>query len=329
MNKTIKIFFSLGLFLFFSHLLYSEITNNIESLKIVYLELKGAWLYILGAILAFYVSIAIRAWRWSVILAEKNAFWISYRSISIGFLVQIPLSKIGEIVRITNQMKYLNKNKGAIISTVFVDRLFDIISLGIILFLTILFSGSIIERHFPEFSALIPKFSFLILIGIIASCLAMILNKKILSLIEKCVFLPEPFHLRLISFYKQFMDGLNCLQSAKIVVMMSITSIILWMLYFLSYIFIIYYFKVVQEALDFSGLIFSFTCSALGAVIPVPGAVAYPLAVQKSIEVLIPNVDVGIAVGIGTACYFLLVLLANTINGLGAYLYQLLRNKND
>ncbi len=327
MKKTIQILISIILFIIFAYYFYTQLNENKEQLRTLSHELPGLLGYFILSIFLFCIAIAIRSWRWNIMLDVKNSFWISYRSISIGYLVQTPLSKLGEVVRITNQINYINKGKGEIVSTVFVDRLLDFICLALILFTSIQLSGEKLAVNFPEISGLAPILALFVLAGTIGAIVFLFMRNTILGTMKKTKLIPEKIRDRLISFLENFIKGLECVKSPRVLVQFLISSIFIWICYFFNFYLIVSFFSFTDGLLSFSDSIFVFVCSTLGAIIPVPGGLAYPLAIQKSFVFVLPTITEAQALGIGTVCYFTIMWVTNFINGGLTLSYQLLTKK--
>jgi glycosyltransferase 2 family protein len=327
MKKTIQIIISIFLFLFFAYYFYMQLDENKEQLKTLAHELPELIGYFIMSMVLFCVAIAIRSWRWNIMLNIKNSFWVSYRSISIGYLVQTPLSKLGEVVRITNQISYVDKSKGEIVSTVFVDRLLDFICLALILFTSIQLTGDKLATNFPEIAGLAPILAILVLAGTIGAIAFLFMRNYILSYMRKTKFLPEKFKEKLLSFLVNFIKGLECVKSPRVLVLFIISSVLIWTCYFFGFYLVVSYFSFTDGKLSTSDSIFVFVCSTLGAIIPVPGGLAYPLSIQKSFLFVLPTITEAQALGVGTVCYFIVMWVTNFINGGLTFLYQLVTKK--
>jgi glycosyltransferase 2 family protein len=332
MSKKIQLLFSIVLFIIFAYIFIVRLNENKKELLQLSNELTSLIIPSIFSIMFFTTALAIRTWRWNVMLNLKKSFWVSYRSISIGYMVQTPLSKLGEVVRITNQITYTNKSKGEIISTVFVDRLLDFISLGTILFISLQLVGDKITTHFEDIAGLAPLLAGLVLAGIIGSVVFIFLRKKILNFIQTSSFIPPFAKERLVPFLENFIKGLACIKSPKILLFFLISSVLIWLCYLCSFYVIVTQFSFTKDLLSLSDITFTFMCSSLGAIIPVPGGLAYPLAIQKSFLFVLPSLSEAQAIGIGTITYFVVLWIANLVNGGASFLTQAIllnSKKND
>jgi glycosyltransferase 2 family protein len=329
MKKAIQIIVSVLLFIACGYYFYHQVNDNKEQLKEILHEIPQLSGHIIISMLLFYVAVAIRAWRWNIMLNVKNTFWVSYRSIAIGYLVQSPLSKLGEVVRITNQISYTDKSKGEIVSTVFVDRLLDFISLATILFLSLILTGDKLEKNFPEIASLAPILGGIVFLGILGLIVFILMRNSILDFLKNTKVFPDWFKNRLVNFASSFITGLSCVKSPKVLFLFLITSILIWICYFISYFVIICFFSFTVNKLDSADIVFSFVCSTLGAIIPVPGGLAYPIAIEKSLFFVLGSEQITKpqALGIGLVCYFCILWIANIINGGISFLYQVFAKK--
>jgi len=91
-------------------------------------QVEPAWLVL--ALLCYGTALAIRSWRWRIILApvRKLTFWQVYHSLIVGYAANNVLpARLGELLR----ADYLGRRYGisrlSVIGTIVVERLFDVV----------------------------------------------------------------------------------------------------------------------------------------------------------------------------------------------------------
>ena len=154
------------------------------------------------ALLMIQIGYLIKSKRWQIILGHYEVtipVWKLFKIFSIGtFLGLVTPGKIGDFGRLFYIKKYIDIKKG--LSSLFIDRIFDLISLGIFGFVSIIY----FENNFKIINKISLQFGYekqYFLIGVIISTLALyvILRKKIISIIQTIM---EGFK-GFISFIKQ------------------------------------------------------------------------------------------------------------------------------
>jgi glycosyltransferase 2 family protein len=106
-------------------------------------SVRVGWL--VAVIVAFTMSNAFRTWRWQMLLAPMgyndtrfaNGFW----SIILGYFANLGLPRMGEVVRVGAFARNEDIPAEKVMGTLVVDRLMDVVCLGLVVGLAFIFEG--------------------------------------------------------------------------------------------------------------------------------------------------------------------------------------------
>ncbi len=138
MKRKAKISLALGIvisiaafYFAFKNVPFNELLNYLSSIN---------YLWLFPSVLVIFISFALRAFRWMVILepACKISFWKAFHPLMIGFMLNCILpGRVGEVARPAILQKNENVPFSTGLATVVAERIFDL-SIIIILFAVIL-----------------------------------------------------------------------------------------------------------------------------------------------------------------------------------------------
>ena len=323
MNKYAQWCLSLVLFVVFGWDFYGKISEHSHQLALIRSDALHLWPIFLGVFLLFFLAMFLRAHRWALILGDKSLLWLSYRSIAIGYLVQCPLSKLGEFARLANQKRYSSVGMGQIVSTMFVDRLLDVFSLIVVLIATAALSQGLMAEHFPQLSGLLPKLVLMMSVGLLGLIFVLVFQKKILLLLERWNFIPRAVVTLFSHFVKQFSHGLVHCKKWQTIVYLLVSNGMVWILYFLCFYWTLAYFPQMPTTMTLSDYFFVFAIGSLGALVPVPGGLPYPLFTQQALVLVSPELNESVAFSISLVMYLVNFWVVNLLCGGSAWLYQM------
>jgi hypothetical protein len=112
----------------------------------------GAWGWLVPLAAATVLSVVIRAWRWTLLLdtlpqtdgapqADRTPLSVAVASVLIGYLVNLAVPRLGEVVRAGNVAAKRPVGFAAIIGTVVAERLLDVAMLALALVAVTLLFG--------------------------------------------------------------------------------------------------------------------------------------------------------------------------------------------
>lgn len=257
-------------------------------------EAKYSWLILA---LAFAVlSHIFRALRWNLLinsLGYKTRLSSTFFAVMIGYLANTAVPRMGEFVRCGVLSRKEKIPFNSLFGTVISERLFDLISLFVIMFLVIVFQlelvGSLMQELFGPFIDLLFSNVQNILFFVLGSILFIAL---IVWLIWK-----SKEHIKTLSFYQKIRGFLSGLWSGIISIgkmrqkgLFLLYTVIIWFFYSIM---VYLPFMMLNET---SGLIFIdgltiLAIGSLGIVAPVPGGIGAYHFIVKAILVELYNID--------------------------------------
>jgi hypothetical protein len=282
---------------------------------------------LIASVLLLLASVLIRSHRWILMLNQPQAFWLGFRSIAIGYLVQCPLSKFGEFARLGNFNRSNSTPVATLLSTLFLDRFLDTITLMSMIIYCMFTSSVLLESHFPQFNQILPKFGILSLLALLGIILVIFKHKWVESLLQKQTWIGTIWKEKLASFFTKFTAGLGYCKGIKGLTYLLLSSIVIWILYYLAFLVVIKSYPNLPAQILFSDIWLLFCIGTLGSLIPVPGGVAYPLFIQKGIAVIWPEVSLQDGIVLSTIVYLYNYWAVNIILGGLSISYQLFKHQ--
>lgn len=183
--------------------------------------------YVLPVLLCLFLIQVLRSYRWGVLLSpfEKVGQFDLFSVTSVGFLAVVTIpARLGELARpflITGKSRI---RMAAAMGTVFVERIFDILTI-LAIFFTILF--------FVPMPSWLMRASFFFLAATLAVVLFLLFvlfkREKALNVLQPCIhWLPGRFHARLEDFLNHFIEGISILSEVKMIFHVAFLSILIW-----------------------------------------------------------------------------------------------------
>ena len=213
---------------------------------------KANYIWLVPGIFVYFIGVWVRAWRWHYLLGpiKKIPTSTMFPITTIGYMGNnIYPARAGEVLRAVVLKRKEGVPVSASLATIIVERIFD----GVVML-------AFVFVNLPELAKLTGASGFvgniqqvaIIGTGVFLGALAVFLLAAMfphttmkVSLWALRVFVPQRFHIRLISITNKFLDGLASLRSPFNVLMVFFTSVIIWLLETGKYWF-------VMHAFDFS-----------------------------------------------------------------------------
>lgn len=224
---------------------------------------------LLLVMLFFNLSNIARALRWKIMLDSmgyrvkgSNAFF----SVMLSYFANLGLPRIGEVIRATSFAKYESIRIEKLMGTIVLDRLLDLISVLVIVFLALTLEFDLIagflKENAPD-SFTLSEFPWLTLIsvfGVIALGVYFFRNRwtkwTIVGKIQR--------------FLLGFWDGLQSIRSIRQPGLFILYSVGIWMMYFLMTYVCFFAFEPTRHLGMTAGLVV-FVFGTFGVIIPSPG----------------------------------------------------------
>jgi uncharacterized protein (TIRG00374 family) len=272
--------------------------------------------WLLPGIAVYFVGVWVRAWRWHYLLGpiKKIPTAMMFPITTIGYMGNnIYPARAGEVLRAVILKRKEGVSVSASLATIIVERIFD----GVVML-------AFIFVNLPELAKLTGSSGFvgniqqvaIIGTGIFLGALVVFLLAAMFPHTTMRVglwfigFSPQRFQTRLIGLSNRFLDGLASLRSPLNVLMVFLTSVIIWLLETGKYWF-------VMQAFDFSVSFFALMLlngiANLATTIPsAPGYIGTWEAVTKAVLVAFlvePATALGYAVVLHVALWLPVTVL--------------------
>ncbi|MGB5530480.1 MAG: lysylphosphatidylglycerol synthase transmembrane domain-containing protein [Ignavibacteriaceae bacterium] len=280
--------FSVGLAALFLYLAFQDV--NLNDVMALVSQASVVWMVIfaISVMLGHYV----RTIRWKVILysVKPDAKMINlYGALMIGYGVNCVTPKLGEVTRAIMIGKYENLSRSSMFGTVIVERVIDIIALGSAVLISAFIWSSSLYQTFPWLESALYLSAGIMVIILLVIYLSVKLKERFYGVILKSVGkISQKFAERLGYVFEMLIQGFTSLKGTKNYILTVITTIILLLVYAFSA-YLGFFMLDMQAGKDVTytmGWILM-SISAIGVVIPTPGATGSYHALAKSTLVLL------------------------------------------
>lgn len=318
-------FLGLGIFLLWLTLRKSD-WNSIKE------DLLGAeYIYLVPATIMLLISHFVRGLRWKILmepLGYKPGIINTFLAVMVGYWANLAVPRLGEVLKCTILARYEKVPADKLIGTIVAERAFDVASLGVVFFITIIIQYDLIgaftaDIFYSFFQSKAGGISFLrigVAIGVVV--LLAFISWKLLH-----KFRHNKNVEKIITVLKGIWQGLISVRYIRNKGLFFFYTITIWAMYLLSTYMGFFAMKGMAQygiKAAFSALSFG----SLGMIIPSPGGIgSFQYAVQQvlilygvsaekglSLGMLIWIAQTGIIVIFGTICFLLLPILNKKAN---------------
>jgi len=151
----------------------------------------GAWGWLVPLFVVSVASVAIRAWRWRLLLnalppdgdgpdRPPVTFETAFISVTIGYLVNYAAPRLGEFARAANVSSRSDRSFPAVFGTVVAERVLDVLTLGLALLLVAALYGSRLDGIWSAFGdglasafEALPALSIGMMLGLVVVVIAL------------------------------------------------------------------------------------------------------------------------------------------------------------
>jgi glycosyltransferase 2 family protein len=279
---------SFGLTAAFLYIAFRDV--NFDDVLKILSQASVFWIVLL--IISVMSSHFLRAVRWKVILHSvkpntslKNLFG----ALMVGYGVNCVIPRLGEISRAVLAGKWEGLSRSSMFGTVIVERVIDTIFLCIAVFISLVIGTEDISTKFPWLKSAL----YISMIALFAAILILIFmiryKEKFYGIIVKFFGrFSEKLGHKLAYIFQMLTTGFSSLKGTKNYSMTIFLSVVIMLLYALSS--YIGFFTIGMEKIhpvNFSMAWVLMSISAIGVVIPTPGATGSYHALAKSTLVLL------------------------------------------
>lgn len=268
------------------------------------LELDQVWYYlrmarygwIVPGVAVYFLAVWARTWRWHYLLRPVKAVSLRrlFPVVCIGYFGNnVYPARAGEVIRAF----VLRRNEGVSVSaslaTIIVERVFDGLVMLLFVFFALPFVGA--EHIPPVYRATVILASGLFFAALLVF-LWMAFDPRRTAAVYRFFadrLIPGRFRPPLDGFYERFMAGLHFLRSGRDVLMVFVTSLVIWLTETVKYWFVMHAFSF---AVSFVGLMLMNGVVNLTTTLPsAPGYIGTFEVGARVLEAL--GVDYGLAFG--------------------------------
>ena len=223
------------------------------------------------------LSHVFRAWRWEYLLRPIKRdlkFRNLFSAMSVGYMVNNVLPKVGELVRPYAIGKLENISRSAALGTLIVERIFDVISfLIMIALIPLIYSGPLLQV-FPWLQATgiwITALTFAFIAVFTFLMLRRDVVVRILNFFTR--HLSERRAVQVERITHSFLDGFLFLKEPKHYFIIAFQSVMVWGLYIIMMYLPFFAFGLTEKySLDIRAAMVLQAISSLGYMAPTPGA---------------------------------------------------------
>ena len=268
----------------------------------------------------------LRALRWRLImepLGYRPSIANTYLAVLIGYLANLAIPRLGEVLKCTLLAKYEHVPAEKIVGTIVAERAFDVISLGIVFLLALGLQFNVIEAGWNQLKsqASVPvidsnksewKIYVLVGIGIVLIALFFILRKRIPTIVASIKNIISGIWEGVMSATKLKQHNLFFLYSFGI-----------WFLYLLAT-YVGLYATAGTES-SFPTAISCLAYASIGMILTPGGIGAYAYFMAKVLE--LNGVDYTLGLANGTLQWFSQFLIVIVLGGLSLILLPIINKK--
>ena len=232
---------------------------------------------LLGGVALMVAAHVLRAWRWQVILRpvkEHTSFWRSFKAVMVGYGMNNIIPRSGEVVRPYLMAKGEGFPLSAGLASVVVERLADVVALGILLGISLVAFQAELGKTFPILSSVaVPVLiAMVVFLSLFVWILASVPRTRMIARTLGRP-LPPPMQTRFEDAAGSFAVGLQGIGVKAIVPLVAGTAGI-WLVYALSmWVSLQAFSDPSMKAIGVAGAMMLLTLSGVAYTIPLPGGV--------------------------------------------------------
>lgn len=194
--------------------------------------------YLGCAIAVFLLTFFVRTLRWQVLLnpAQPIAYWRLFSVIFIGYMANNLLpARLGEFVRAYVLSHKAGVRKSTTLATIFIERIFDGLSLLAMLgVLMLLYATNILSlvQPFPEWVLVSGVFAGVVFVGAFGFVIVLEYAPQVAEHLRRLIAaLASPaLAQRLVGILEAFVDGVACLRSVRRLLFVFAASLVIWLI---------------------------------------------------------------------------------------------------
>lgn len=215
------------------------VLNNVSLSELRDKLLSVKYMYLLPAVFLVMLTFLFRAMRWRYLINSVKVVK-TYNLISplmVGFMSNILPARAGEFIRAYLLSKKEGINFSASFATIFIERLFDMAIVLILLLWILLFNTEVFRPGESEATrqliSYMTKFGWISFFGSLFiftfSILLQYKNELAMKIVHICIKpLPDKWGFRIVSIVQSFTQGLSILKDKRGLLMSIFLSLLVW-----------------------------------------------------------------------------------------------------
>ena len=239
-------------------------------------ELSRTNLWAIGLAVGFqFIAHFVRAWRWQFLLRpikEKTSLWVAFKAVMAGYAMNNVIPRSGEIIRPAMASVQENMPFAGTLATIIVERIFDVIALGLLFVFSLFSYEKEFRISFPDLSGAAIPLLIIISAGLIIF-VAIFISKTISNFFLKLIhkIFPKKIADPIARAFETFTTGLHGLQRNTAMPII-LGTIGVWVCYGASTYFSLYAFSGSgMEEIGLKGAIVLLALAGIAITIPTPG----------------------------------------------------------
>jgi len=299
--------------------------RNCDFAKLWEVAQKANPIFLLLVCVSAIISHILRAWRWIYLLKplrpeKKVGLWNSFCAVIIGYAVNIAIPRGGEIARLISISKSEDLPWMGVLPTMFIDRLLDLVMLGMLLGLTLtqlpkqvleqspyLVPGGFAITACSIIALPILPFMDKVMNWILAHPLSKVLPQKIRDLLEK--------------LSAQFGVGTKSLTDATAYPIITVLTFGIWTFYWLNNYLMVLALGLGDRVSPMQCLVV-FAIGSMGVLVPTPGSVgSFHFLVSQGLQFTC-GLDANTSLAYATVLHIICFIVAVCVPALICWLIQ-------
>lgn len=201
---------------------------------------EANYLWLIPAVLVYFAAVWARTWRWDYMLRPLKRIPLGrlFPVVVIGYMGNnvYPL-RAGELLRSYVLRRREDVPMSASLATVIVERVFDGLVMLVFVFVALPFTPIPSQRL--RALIIVASIAFFSALGVFFALAAM--PHRTLRLVDRVSerFLPAPLRRPVLDFSHRFLAGLESLRNFRNVLMIFLTSVVIWLLETVKYWFVL------------------------------------------------------------------------------------------
>ncbi|MFC5282393.1 lysylphosphatidylglycerol synthase transmembrane domain-containing protein [Pedobacter alpinus] len=249
-------------------------------------DLKSVSIFwVLISTIAVTIANIFRTLRWQLMITpleyRKPKFIQVFNALMVGYLVNLALPRAGELARCAFLAKKEKMNTVSLIGSVIAERIFDLLMLILIVFISIFLYADIISSFLKPINFALILNNNLPLLILLSICFTLFI-----FLFLKLSKAKNPFFLKIIGLLMKLKDGLLSVKDIKQPKLFMLYTFLIWFFYLLA---TYLGFMMLKETsnLDFSTSILTLVAGSFGMIAPIQGGIgAYHFMVSQCLVLL-------------------------------------------